>query len=114
MKKSVYALMVMMALNIGYAFAGTPEAHQPKALKVLTSQIYEMLGANAIPNEIRGSKAEVRVAVDEGNYLRILSIETENEALKEYLKGAIDYEKLSKGTFQKGMVYRIPIEVASR
>ncbi|WP_276167632.1 hypothetical protein [Zobellia alginiliquefaciens] len=114
MKKSVYALMVMMALNIGYAFAGTPELHEPKALKVLTSQIYELLGTNVIPNDIRGSKAEVRVAVDEGNYLRILSIETENEALKDFLKSAIDFEKLSKGTFEKGIVYRIPIEVAKR
>ncbi|MUH36683.1 hypothetical protein D9O36_12590 [Zobellia amurskyensis] len=112
MKKSVYALMVMMALNIGYAFAGTPELHQPKALKLLTSQIYEMLSENVIPNEIRGSKAEVRVAVDEGNYLKILSIETENEALRTYVKSAIDFEKLTKGTFQKGIVYRIPIEVA--
>ncbi|CAM4175151.1 hypothetical protein [Zobellia nedashkovskayae] len=114
MKKSVYALMVMMALNIGFAFAGTPESHQPKAVQLLTSQIYEMLSENVIPNEIRGSKAEVRVAVDEGNYLKILSIETDNEALRTYLKGAIDYEKLSKGTFQKGIVYRIPIEVAKR
>ncbi|MBT9190040.1 MULTISPECIES: hypothetical protein [Zobellia] len=116
MKKSIYALMVMMVFNIGYVLANTPEVevHEPKALKVLTSQIYEMLGTNVIPNDIRGSKAEVRVAVDEGNYLRILSIETENEALKDFLKSAIDFEKLSKGTFEKGIVYRIPIEVAKR
>ncbi|MDB2606749.1 hypothetical protein N9Y48_03100 [Zobellia sp.] len=114
MKKSIFTLMVMMVFNIGYVMASTPKEHEPKAVKVLTSQIYEMLGTNVIPDNIRGSRAEVRVIVDEGNYLKILSIETENQALKEFVKSAIDFEKLTKGTFQKGIVYRIPIEVAKR
>jgi len=111
MKKVIFTLIAAMTLSIGYSATVISEMHEPKAAKILTSQIYSMLGENAIPNAIRGSKAEVRLAVDTGNYLRIISIETENEALKNFIKSNIDFQKITKGTYQKGIIYRIPIEV---
>jgi len=51
------------------------------------------------------------LAVDRGNYLRILTVETENVALKEFIKKNVDFQRLAKGTFEQGVVYRIPIEV---
>lgn len=111
MRKIIFTVIAAMALHIGYAFSDTPALHEPKVIKILVSQIYTMLGENTIPDEIRGSRAEVRIAVDQGNYLRILSIETENDALKQFIKSSIDFQKITKGTYQQGIVYRVPIEV---
>lgn len=111
MRKSIFILTTVLLLSTIGVFATTPEISEPKTTKALTIQIYNMLGENLIPNDIRGSKAEVRVAVDTGNYLRILSIETENEALEKFIKTRIDFRKLSNGTYEQGIVYRIPLEV---
>ncbi|MEO9891423.1 hypothetical protein [Aurantibacter sp.] len=110
MKKSI-VIMMAMCFSVANMIASTPEAIKPKPVKAIVTQIYSMLGTNEIPSEIRGSKAEVRVAVDRGNFLRILSVETENEALKKFIKSNIDFQKLTSGTYEKGIVYRIPLEV---
>lgn len=111
MKKTLLTLIAAMILNAGYVLAADTAVSEPNPTKAIASQIYKMLGENAIPDEIRGAKAEVRIAVDSGNYLRILTIETENEALEKYIRNSIDFEKLTKGTYEQGIVYRLPIEV---
>lgn len=111
MKKTVLTLIIAMAFNIGYVMAADTIPVFPNPAKAIASQIYDMLGENNIPDEIRGYKAEVRVAVDRGNHLRILSVETESDALEDFLRSSIDFQKLGKGTYEKGIVYRIPIEV---
>ena len=111
MKKLFFLFMAFATVTIGTASDGTIERHEPKALKVISAQIYSMLGAFTIPEDIRGSKAEVRLAVDAGNYIRVLSVETENENLAAFIRSSIDFEKLNRGKFQSGVVYRLPIEV---
>ncbi|WP_149304839.1 hypothetical protein [Pareuzebyella sediminis] len=111
MKKTLLTLVIAMAFNVGYVVAADAKPAFPNPAKAIASQIYEMLGENNIPDEIRGSKAEVRVAVDRGNHLRILSVDTENEAMEDFVRSSIDFQKLGKGTYEKGIVYRIPIEV---
>lgn len=111
MRKSIFVLSLVLLFSLSKSTASTPEVNKPKTSKAIAVQIYNMLGENAIPTEIRGSKAEVRVAVDTGNYLRILSIETENEELEKFIRTSIDFRKLTKGTYEKGIVYRIPLEV---
>ncbi len=110
MKKVIFLIISVLVFNLGYASDESAVAHKPKASKI-TEQIYDMLAENPIPNEIRGAKAEVRVAVDDGNYLRILSVETDNKAFDSYIRTTIDFRKLTRGTYEKGIVYRIPIEV---
>lgn len=104
-------LTAVMCLSIVNVFAKASQVTEPKPAKAIVVQVYNMLGEKLIPDEIRGSKAEVRVAVDTGNYLRILSIETENEVLAKFIKTRIDFKKLTKGTYEQGVVYRIPVEV---
>lgn len=111
MKKTVLTLIAAMALNIGYVMATDSKIETPKPSKAIATQIYNMLGANSIPDEIRGEKAEVRVAVDRGNHLRILSVKSESEALENFIRVNIDFQKLTKGNYEQGVVYRIPIEV---
>lgn len=111
MRNCIFVLSLIMLFSLSNSIAATPKVNKPKTSKAIAIQIYNMLGENAIPNEIRGSKAEVRVAVDRGNYLRILSVETENEELEKFIRTSIDFRKLAKGTYEQGIVYRIPLEV---
>lgn len=111
MKKILFLIAAVITFNIVSASDGNVERHEPKSAKIIASQIYSMLGEFTIPDNIRGSKAEVRVAIDTGNYIRVLSIETENENLAAFIRSSIDFEKLNRGTFEKGIVYRVPIEV---
>lgn len=111
MKKSMFILIAVLLFSTVNVFATIPEVNKPKTSKAISVQVYKMLGENSIPDNIRGSKAEVRVAVDTGNYLRILSIETENESLEKFIRTSIDFKRLSKGTYEQGIVYRIPLEV---
>lgn len=110
MRKSVIILTLVMIFSFSNVFA-KPGVNEPKTSKAIAVQVYKMMGENPIPNDIRGSKAEVRVAVDTGNYLRILSIETDNDALEKFIRTGIDFKKLTKGTYEQGIVYRIPMEV---
>ncbi len=111
MKNRILSLSLMLILSIFSSYAATPEEKKPTPNKAIISQVHNMLDRNTIPNEIRGTKAEVRVAVDHGNFLRILSIETESEALESFIRTNIDFQKLTKGAFEQGIVYRIPLEV---
>ncbi|MFK7811096.1 MAG: hypothetical protein AB8B59_01295 [Maribacter sp.] len=111
MRKSILVLSLVMLFSLSNSIAANPEVNKPKTSKAITGQIYNMLGENIIPNEIRGSKAEVRIAVDTGNYLRVLSVETENEAFENFIRTSIDFKKLTKGTYEQGVIYRIPLEV---
>lgn len=111
MKKILVFVIALVAFNIGQASNGNFDRHEPKASKIMATQIYSMFGEFAIPDDIRGSKAEVRITVDTGNYIRVLSVETENEKLAAFIRSSIDFEKLNKGRFEKGIVYRIPVEV---
>ncbi|WP_373516517.1 hypothetical protein [Pricia sp.] len=111
MKKILFIALTVVTFNVGHASERNLDRHEPKAAKIIAAQIYSMLGEFKIPDDIRGSKAEVRIAVDTGNYLRVLSIETENENLAAFIRNSIDFEKLNRGTFEQGIVYRVPIEV---
>lgn len=111
MKKILYMLIATVALNTGYVMAADSEFNAPSPSKAVAAQVYKMLDVPNIPNEIRGHRAEVRLAVDRGNYLRILSIESENDALSEFIRQNVDFQRLATGTFEQGVVYRVPIEV---
>lgn len=114
MKKTVFILMAAMVLNAVQVFASDPQKGDAKPAKAITTQIFQLLSDNMIPDEIRGATAEVRVALDNGDYLRVLSVKTENEALETFVRNSIDFQKVSKGTFEQGVIYRIPLKVSKK
>lgn len=111
MKKILFMLIATVALNSGYVMAADAELNYPGPSKAVAVQVYKMLEVPNIPEEIRGQRAEVRLAVDTGNYLRILTIETESKSLEDFIRKNVDFQRLAKGTYEQGVVYRIPIEV---
>lgn len=97
-----------MFFNVLFVSANITE---PVKAKALTNQIYNLLGEEEIPNEIRGQKAEVRLEVDNKGRIRILTVDTESKMLSDYIKENVHFKVISKGSYEEGMVYRVPIEV---
>lgn len=112
MKNIFYVTLVFVLVNLSTVSANTFGEINPMNSSALISQIYNLLDEAYVPNEIRGQKAEVRLAVDTDNMVRILSVEADSDRLETYIRENIDFQKIRKGTFESGIVYRVPIEVA--
>ncbi|MFT6993709.1 MAG: hypothetical protein ACJA1P_000436 [Maribacter sp.] len=111
MRNFIYTVIIAAFLNAPFVSANDIQNTEPKNARALTSQIYGMLGEDSIPNEIRGQKAEVRLAVDGKGMVRILSITTESDMLAKYLRENINFHEIKKGSYVEGLIYRVPIEV---
>lgn len=112
MKNIFYATLVLCLVNFSSVSANTFGETNPITSSAFISQIYSMLDEVYVPNEIRGQKAEVRLAVDHKGTVRILSITAESDALAAYIKENIDWQEIRKGSYNADIVYRVPIEVA--
>ena len=110
MKKISILLVAIMALSIGTVSANDKQPKKDKETQWLTTQIYEMLADNAIPDDIRGAKAQIRIAMADDGVFRILSVDSNNAKLKNFLKDGIDLQNLDRG--KKNVVYVIPVEIA--
>ena len=108
MKKIVYFTVVITFLCVSFVSANDIK---PKNTKALTSQIYNLLAEENVPDQIRGQKAEVRLAVDNKGLVRILSISTNCSMLSSYIRENIDFKELRKGSYDEDIVYLVPIEV---
>ena len=110
MKKISILLVFMMAFSTLTLKANDKNPKNIKETQWLTSQIYQMLADESIPDNIRGAKAELRIILaEDGNY-RILSVDSNNDNLRDFLKDGIDLDVIAKG--RTNVVYVIPIEIA--
>ena len=57
--------------------------------------------------------AQVSLFVNEENELVVLSVNTSNQELKNYVKARLNYQKLSDGLV-KGKEYKLPLTITSR
>ncbi|WP_396635146.1 hypothetical protein [Maribacter sp. R86514] len=110
MKKVKIILIAFLTFGIGTVTAHDKESNEDKGTKWITAQIHDMLADEDIPNQIRGAKAEIKIAVAEDGMYRLLSIKSNNGHLKEFLKNGIDFKSLEPGNTD--LVYVIPIEIA--
>ena len=108
MKKILYFTVIFTFLSMSSVSANDTER---KSTKALTNQIYNLFAEEIVPNDIRGQKAEVRLAVDDKGLVRILSISTNSSLLSEYIKENIDFKELRKGSYDEDIIYLVPIEV---
>lgn len=100
----------MLTFGIGTVTAHDKECNEDKGTKWITTQIYEMLADEYIPDQIRGAKAKIKIAVANDGMYRLLSVESNNSLLKEFLKDGIDFKNLKPRNTD--LVYVIPIEIA--
>ncbi|MDE3742582.1 hypothetical protein [Maribacter polysaccharolyticus] len=109
MKKIGFLLIAMIFIGSGCIYANT----EPITTKKLTNQITKILLSKEIPDEIKGSVAELRLAIDSFGEIQVLSINTTDRNLENYLMEAVHNNLVNKGTFKPGKVYRIPILVSA-
>jgi len=110
MKRVGLLIIALVFLGMGSLFANT----QPNSTKKLTLQISKILMGNSIPDEIKGSVAEVRLAIDSFGEIQVLSISTSNQNLENFLRDNIEGNSVRLGSFKPGKIYRIPILVSRK
>lgn len=109
MKKLGLLLVAIIFIGTGCIYANT----KPMTTKKLTNQITKILMSSPIPDEIKGSVAELRLTIDSFGEMHVLSINTADEKLEQYLMDAVHSNLVNKGTYKPGKVYRIPILVSA-
>ena len=109
MKKIGLLLVAILFLGSGCIYAN----NKPISTKKLTTQISKILMNNPIPDEIKGSVAELRLAIDSFGEIQILSVNTTDKKLESYLKENIEDNVVNVGTFKPGKVYRIPVLISA-
>ena len=113
MRKISLVVAAAMLLSAGNVFAveAAPEAKSPKA-KIGTqieSLLEERNGFNlGDSNEL---SAVVRFMLNEQKEIVVLSVETQDERLENFVKARLNYEKVADQNLKEGKTYRVPIRV---
>ncbi len=108
MKRLGLIFSMVFLFCVGNVLANT----NPRSTKKLTHQISKMLMKEAINLNSEGSVAEVRLMVDSFGRIQVLSIDTSDEILEKFLMERIDKNTVQQGSYQLGVVYRVPVEIA--
>ncbi|MGB3152915.1 MAG: hypothetical protein WBB27_19825 [Maribacter sp.] len=109
MKKIGFILTMAILLSSSNLLANDGN---PQATKKLTHQISKMLEKDPIAVDSKGSAAEVRLTVDSFGRIHVLSINTSDENLEKFLKDKIQNRVVQYDSFDLGVIYRVPIEIA--
>ena len=108
MKKTSFAIFAAL-LFVGNVFAVEPTVNPTKKLSY---QIQEMLDENNFDVE-DDLTADVRFTVNKEGEIVVLSIDTESEELKGFVKGRLNYKKVELNQVKEGKIYTVPVRIAA-
>ena len=107
----VFAAALLLSAGNVFATEGATRVKSPEAK--ICSQIESLLeernGFNlGDSNELY---AVVRFMVNDANEIVVLSVETQDERLENFVKARLNYEKVADQNLKEGKTYRVPIRV---
>lgn len=111
MRKISLVLVAAMLLSTGNVLAGNSRKSNPP--KTLSVQIGELLKKNSFKLEGGDMIAVVRFTLNNEKEIVVLSVDTENEVLEEFVKGRLNYKKVDLTKFRKGRTYLVPIRITA-
>lgn len=111
LKKITFTLMAIMLLSVGNVFASDYKVNQVST-KMLTKQIYKMLDSEAIVEKCAGTAATIRLVVMNDGEIKILSVDTQNKVLEDFILASVNNKKVASGTFEEELIYVVPLEIA--
>jgi hypothetical protein len=107
-KNVTVALMLFATLGV---FA--TEGKKDVPVKNLSSQIYDLLKENQFNVETSELTADVRFIINEKGEVVVLSVETNNEVLENFVKARLNYQKVKNTAIVPGRVYEIPVRITA-
>ncbi len=109
MRKLSVVLVVAMLLTAGNVFA--KEATRVDPSKSLSAQISKLLSHNAFLQNEMALTAQVRFTLNNAHQIVVLSVETENLALADFVKRKLNYKKVDLEAYREGKIFTIPVRI---
>lgn len=107
--KVVYVVLALLATMGVFANKG----NNIKVEKDLSAQIYEMLKQYPFELKSEDLTAEVRFTINNKGELVVLSVETQNDFLDNYVKSRLNYQKVDFKQGAPGKIYKIPVRITA-
>lgn len=113
MRKFSLVIAAALLLSAGNVFAteGAPVVKSPevKICAQIESLLEEHNGFNLGDSD--ELSAVVRFMLNDQKEIVVLSVETEDERLENFVKARLNYEKVADQNLKEGKTYRVPIRV---
>lgn len=111
--KTINSILVAFALVCATALtAANNPADDKKAIQLASEEIAEMLKAPTFEVSEKFT-TQVSLFVNNENELVVLSVDTKNLEVENYVKARLNYQKLSSALVQ-GKEYKLPLTITSR
>tara|TARA_R110000796_G_scaffold35017_1_gene89992 strand:+ start:81462 stop:81800 length:339 start_codon:yes stop_codon:yes gene_type:complete len=111
MRKINLILVAAMLLVSGSIFA-IDGKDSNKPAKKLTTQIADLLKENSIIVGDQDLTATVFFTLNEDKEIVVLSVKTDDEKIEQFVKGKLNYQKVSLEDYREGRTYKVPVRIA--
>jgi hypothetical protein len=111
MRKLSLVFVAAMLLATGNILAN--DSVKPDPIKKLSAQIGEFLADNYLTDNQVNLTAQVRFTLNNEGEIVILSVDTENESLRSFVKGRLNYQKVEVAGVKEGKLYTVPIRIVA-
>ncbi|SDE06436.1 hypothetical protein SAMN05421636_103112 [Pricia antarctica] len=109
MRKLSVVLVAAMLLAAGNVFANEVTSVEPS--ESISAQISKLLSHNAFIQNEKALTAQVRFTLNNVHQIVVLSVETENLALADFIKQKLNYEKVDLEAYREGKIFTIPVRI---
>ncbi len=112
MKRTHIALVIFCLCISGSILANRDNTIDPS--ENLSIQIQMLLKNNSFQlaeNELMAAK--VRFTINKEGEIVVLSVYTENDMLEGFVKGRLNYKKVTVGNVIEGKIYTIPVKITA-
>lgn len=109
MRKISVVLVAAMLLSAGNVVANEVTKVDPS--KSLSAQISQLLSDNSFTQNEVELVAQVRFTLNNEHEIVVLSVDTENPVLEEFVKQRLNYKKVELDAFKEGKMYTVPVRI---
>ncbi len=109
MRKLSLVLAAALLLAGGNLFANDSRNNDPK--KDLIVQIGDLLKNNNFILEEEDLTAEVLFTLNHKNEIVVISVDTDNEILEQFVKSRLNYQHVDIAAGKEGNMYTVPVRI---
>ncbi|NER10736.1 hypothetical protein SAMN06265375_102284 [Muriicola jejuensis] len=109
MRKLSLVFAAALLLAGGNLFANDSRTIDPK--KELTVQIGELLKDNFFVVDKEELTAEVLFTLNHKNEIVVISVDTEDEVLEQFVKSRLNYQHVDVAVGKEGSMYTVPVRI---
>lgn len=108
--KSIQMLVLVVTLTFSTMLSANTEAKDAEA-SAITTEVFKRLEHPKflLENDVL---VHVTLTLNKNNELVVLTVDSENEEIVNYIKDRLNYKKVAVNIFNKGRNYSVPVRLA--